>query len=164
MMLTYHNEIVGTIRPSVKEDCFAIAKNMRKQDALGAWSVLRFSPIEMAMYSFNKSFVSMTIEHNGIPVAMFGIMAKNLMDDSGILWLLTTDGINDIGRIFVRNSKKWIQDMFEFYPLLQGLVDLRNTVSVRWLNYLGCEWGITIPYGIDKMPFKYFSFRKKHEN
>lgn len=161
MILTYHNPIVGTIRPSIQEDCKAIAEDMRKQDAIGAWSVLRLSPTEMVSYSFNKSFVTMTIEHKEIPVAMFGIMAKDILGDTGILWLLTTEGIHNIGKIFFRHSKEWIEDMFQYYPLLCGVVDLRNTVSMRWLTYLGCEWGITIPYGIDKMPFKYFSFRKK---
>lgn len=159
MNLTYHDDIVGTIRPSIKEDCIAIAKDMRKEDIMESWSALRLSPIGIAEYSFNKSIISMTILHEA-PIAMFGIMPQNM--SSGMLWLLTTYGIerNGFGRPFVKNCKRWIKAMLEIYPLLMGYVDLRNKVSIRWLTYLGCEWGETIPFGADEMLFKYFSFKK----
>lgn len=159
-MMTYHDPVVGTIRPSVESDCSAIALDMREADIQEAWSALRFSPIEISRYSFNKSFFSMTIEHDGKPVAMFGIMSRNLIDESGVIWLLTTNGIKDIGRIFVRNSKEWIKSMFQFYPTLWGIVDLRNTVSIRWLAYLGCEWEGIVLFGVDEIPFKKFYFKK----
>lgn len=158
MILTYEDPIVGTIRPSVPEDCIAIAKNMREQDKMEAWSALRLSPIEMAQHSFSKSLVSMTIFHE-TPVAMFGIMPKDM--STGILWMLTTKGLETIGRPFVRNCKKWFNDMLEIYPVLIGTVDLRNKVSVRWLTYLGCEWGEPHLFGEDNIPFKCFYFRKK---
>lgn len=160
MNLTYQDPIVGEIRASVIDDCYIIAQNMRKQDKMSAWSVLRMSPLEMTMVSFKKSLVTMTIVHE-IPIAIFGIMPRDL--SSGILWMVTTNGIeeNGFGRPFVRNCRKWFNDMLEIYPHLIGLVDLRNTVSIKWLTYLGCEWGITIPYGIDKMPFRYFSFYRR---
>jgi hypothetical protein len=160
MNLTYEDSIVGEIRPSVKEDCEAIAKNMRDQDKKEAWSAFRMTPIQIAEYSFNKSLISMTIIHES-PIAMFGIMTHDL--SIGVLWMLTTHGLesNGFGRPFVRNCKKWFNEMLEIYPVLIGTVDLRNTTSVRWLNYLGCEWGEQHLFGEDKMPFKGFCFRKK---
>ena len=133
---------------------------MREQDKISAWSVLRLSPIEMALNSFKKSLVTMTILHDEKPIAMFGIMPKDM--STGILWMISTYGLesNNFGRPFVRNCKKWFNDMLEIYPILTGLVDLRNTVSIKWLTYIGCEWGITIPYGVDKMPFRRFTFEK----
>ena len=102
----------------------------------------------------------MTIVHE-VPIAMFGIMPKDM--GTGILWMVTTYGLesNNFGRPFVRNCKKWFSDMLEIYPTLMGCVDLENSVSIKWLTYLGCEWGETFPYGIDKRPFRAFSFRKK---
>lgn len=160
MILTYNDPIVGAIRPSVKEDCFAIAKDMREQDIMESWSALRMSPIEIAQYSFNKSIISMTILHES-PIVMFGIMPKDM--STGILWMLTTYGLeaDGFGRPFVRNCKKWFNDMLEIYPVLIGTVDLRNKVSIRWLTYLGCEWGEPHLFGEDKIHFKCFYFRKK---
>lgn len=160
MTLIYHDEIVGTIRPSIKEDCTAIGNNMRKVDIEEAWSAMRLSPVEIAEYSFGRSIISMTICHNEVPIVMFGIIPDNM--SSGVLWMLTTYGIeaDGFGRAFVRNCKKWFRDMLEIYPLLWGTVDLRNQVSMRWLTYLGCEWGKTMPFGVDNMPFRKFTFKK----
>lgn len=160
MNLTYNDPIIGEIRPSILEDCIDIAKNMRAVDAQEAWSALRMSPLEIAKYSFSRSIISMTVLHNNVPIVMFGIIPENM--SSGVLWMLTTYGIeaDGFGRPFVRNCRKWFKDMLEIYPLLWGTVDLRNEVSMRWLTYLGCEWGNTILFGVDKLPFKKFTFKK----
>lgn len=159
MNLTYHDEIVGSVRVSAPEDCDVIAKNMCKQDAMEMWSYDRSTPIEAVLNSFKKSIISMTIIHE-IPIAMFGIMPINM--SSGIIWMFTTDGLRDgkMGRPFVRNCKRWFKSMLEIYPHLIGYVDLRNNISIRWLTYLGCEWGETYNLGVDEIPFKYFSFKK----
>lgn len=161
MNLTYHDEIVGTIRPSIKEDCVTIARNMRKQDAIEMWSYDRSSPLQACLSSFNKSLICMTIEHEGTPIAMFGVLTVNM--SSGILWMLTTDGLeaNNFGRPFVRNCKRWFNAMLEIYPLLYGMVDVRNEKSIKWLTYIGATWGENIISGIDNVPFKPFKFLRK---
>jgi hypothetical protein len=160
MNLTYNDPTVGAIRPSVIEDCYVIGSNMSKQDALEVWSYDRSIPTEAVLKSFNKSVICMTILHE-IPIAMFGIMPINM--SSGILWILTTDGLRDgkFGRPFVRNCKKWFNDMLDIYPRLYGMVDLRNKESIRWLTYLDAEWGEDSLEGIDKLPFKMFKFIKE---
>ena len=160
-MLTYHDSIVGEIRPSIQEDCAIIGHNMCKQDALEMWSYDRSSPIDAVRNSFKKSIISMTIFHDEMPLAIFGIMPMNM--SAGILWMLSTDGLRDgrFGRPFVRNSKKWFNDMLEVYPRLYGMVDLRNKESIRWLTYLGAEWLEDTIEGIDRLPFKTFKFVKK---
>ncbi len=157
-ILTYHDEIVGTIRPSIKQDCDIIGRDMRKQDAMETWNFDRSFPLTAVRKSFDKSIISMTIEHAGIPIAMFGIMPKDMT--SGTLWMFTTDGLKNIGRPFVRNCKKWFNDMLDIYPNLEGCVDLRNKESLRWLTYLGATWGDIETMGVDNMPFKKFSFSK----
>lgn len=100
----------------------------------------------------------MTITHKEKPVAMFGIIPKDM--SSGILWMLTTNELNNIGRLFVRNCKEWFKEMLEIYPILDGFVDLRNKESIRWLTYIGVTWGDFKTMGIDNMTFKSFNFRK----
>lgn len=159
MNLTYHNEVVGNIRMSKIEDCSVIAENIRKQDAVEMWNFYRISPLECIRRSFNRSIISMTIEHGNVPIVMFGIIPHDM--SSGMIWMITTDGIKNIGRVFVRNCKKWFQAMLEFYPKLYGMVDLRNTESIRWLTYIGVSWGNDITAGADNMPFKTFKFSKE---
>lgn len=158
-MLTYQDEKIGTIRAAVKEDCDIIGFYMRNQDRNEIWSFDRASPKGACYNSFNKSIISMTIEHENHPVAMFGIIPKDM--STGILWMFTTDGLNKVGRLFVRNCKKWFAYMLELYPLLEGCVDMRNSESIRWLTYIGAKWGNVEAMGIDKMPFMNFSFSKE---
>lgn len=158
-MLTYQDEKVGTIRYAVLSDCQVIGENMRAQDAIEIYSYDRSEPTQAVINSFSKSIITMTIEHNRKPVAMFGIMPKDMT--SGTLWMFTTDGLNEIGRPFVRHCKKWFSEMLELYPTLYGCVDLRNRESIKWLTFVGATWGDTELMGIDKMPFKRFTFTKK---
>jgi len=78
-----------------------------------------------------------------------------------MLWLITTEGIKNIGRIFVRNCKRWFYTMLEIYPKLYGMTDKRNAESIRWLTYIGVKWGNDITAGIDNMSFKTFKFSKE---
>ena len=160
MNLTYQDEKVGIIRYAVLSDCPAIGENMRAQDKLEIWGYDRSFPTEAVIKSLSKSIIAMTIEHDRKPIAMFGIMPKNM--SSGTLWMFTTPGLEEsnFGRPFVRNCKKWFSDMLEIYPTLHGCVDLRNEESIKWLTYLGATWGTTEDKGVDKMPFRRFSFSK----
>lgn len=158
---TYYQSKVATVRDTVKDDCFEIAKRMRKSDIEEIWSSNRVSPLEATLECLGKSTVCMTIERNGFPVAMFGIVPQNFIGTSASIWLLSTDGIKGIPVTFIRNNRAIIKYLLTFYPLLFSYVDLRNTVSVKWLEYIGAKWGEVIPYGVDKMPSRYFYFEGK---
>lgn len=155
--LTYHDDIVGDIRIAELSDCEIIGSNLREQDALEMYNYDRSSPIQAVINSFNRSMIAMSVEHNNQVVAMFGIM---IIDEVPVLWMLTTSGLKNIGRNFVRNTKSWINKMLEIYPELIGYCDLRNQESIKWLSYSGALWRETVNMGIDKMPFKKFIFRK----
>lgn len=159
MILTYDNPTIGIVRPSILSDCVEVGQNMREQDAMEMWNYDRSLPEQACVNSFKKSIISMTIEHDNKPVAMFGIMPKNF--STGIIWILTTNGLKDIGISFLSNCKRFISEMLEIYPNLEGCVDLKNTTSIRWLSYAGAVWGDTETMGIDNMPFRNFTFSKQ---
>lgn len=162
MITTLHYESkMATVRDSIQEDCYEVAKRMRNQDREEVWASNHLSPIEAAMFSFKHSTSCLTVERKGFAVAMFGIVPANLLGCSASIWLLTTDGILGIDKAFVRRSRYFIDYFLNFYPLLYNYADVRNTVSMKWLTYLGCTWGETVPYGMDKLPFKQFSFFKE---
>lgn len=157
--LTYHDDIVGDIRIATLEDCIKIGNNLRKQDALEMYNYDRSTPENAVINSFYKSTIAMTVLHDGVPIAMFGIM---VLQDIPTLWMLTTDELKRIGRNFVKNTSDWITKMLEIYPVLIGYVDLRNQESITWLTFVKAEWvGDIYIMGIDKRPFKKFRFSKE---
>lgn len=156
--LNYYDKVVGTIRIATKSDCQIIGNNLRDQDALEMYNYDRSSPVEAVLNSFSKSTIAMTVEHDKIPIAMFGIM---LINETPVLWMLTTDGLRKIGRNFVRNTREWINKMLMIYPVLIGYVDLRNQESMIWLKFVKAEFGKTVNMGIDNIPFRKFTFKRK---
>lgn len=155
--LTYNDTIVGTIRPSHHGDCLIVGHNLREREAQELWGYDNSLPVEGVTNSFNKSVVSMTIEHDNIPVAMFGIM---ILKDVPTLWLMPTDDLGKIGRNFVRNTREWINKMLMDYSTLTAFVDNRNKESLRWMSFVGGKMVDTIFMGKDSMPFRKFIFER----
>lgn len=162
MIATIHYESkMAIVRDSIKEDCYEVAKRMRQQDREEVWASNHLSPLDATLESFRQSTSCLTVDRNGFSVAMFGIVPVNLLGRSASIWLLTTDGIIGIDKAFVRRSRHFIDYFLVFYPLLFSYCDIRNTVSMKWLTYLGCKWGDVVPYGYDRLPFRYFTFSKE---
>jgi len=155
--LTYNEPAIGIIRPATHEDCLIIGNNLRQREAMEIWGYDNSLPVEGVTKSFNKSVVKMTIEHDGVPVCLFGIM---LINGIATLWLMPTDQLSSIGRIFVRNTKLWLKKMLENYPILVAYVDFRNDESKRWLRWVGGKECGKVFMGISNSPFIKFEFRK----
>lgn len=149
-----------TVRDTVKDDCFEIGQRMRKQDVQEAWDANHFSPVETALGCFQLSSFSFTIERNGFAVAMFGLIPKNLVGESAMIWMLCSDGIKGIEKTLVRNSRRFINDMLDYYPYLYSYVSVENDVSFKFLEFIGAKIVQTLPYGIEQKLFRYLYFKK----
>ena len=49
--------------------------------------------------------------------------------------------------------------MLATYPLLRNYVDERNTMAIRWLEWLGFEILPVEPFGVEGLPFHPFEMR-----
>ena len=47
----------------------------------------------------------------------------------------------------------YLTQMHEVHPVLRNVVDARNTVSIRWLEWLGFTLGTPQPMGVCGLPF-----------
>jgi hypothetical protein len=85
------------------------------------------------------------------PIAIFG---SGDMEDVGYVWML---GSNDIKRIryeFIRHCKDWLAKLLERYSIVYNVIDVRNKVHMRWLKFMGFEFGSNIE--INGYSFKQF--------
>jgi len=158
MDLTYKDKSVGIIRPSTHEDCLIVGSNLREREMQEIWGYNNSLPVEGVTNSFNTSVVKMTIEHDGKPIAMFGIM---ILNEVPTLWLMPTNDLEKIGRNFVRNTKEWINKMLEEYPTLVAYVNCLNEESERWMVYVGGQYIRKVFMGKDNAPFWEFKFRRQ---
>lgn len=89
------------------------------------------------------------ISRHGYPMGMWGVIRES--ETSGRIWMLGCQSMLDDKRdkrTFLRQSKLELIKVLEQYPVLFNVVDARNEIHVRWLQWMGFtfiqkhpEWG-----------------------
>ena len=74
-------------------------------------------------------------------VCTWGLIPPTILSNQAYLWLYATDAVKDHEFLFVRHSQIAIQKMLEEYELITGHAEVTATKSIRWLRWLGAEFG-----------------------
>ena len=150
------------IRTSVESDIGRIAGRMRESDCVEVWKSHNHSPADALKYSYEISPMCMTLVHKGEPVAMFGLCPDGPeQPKQATVWLLGTDQLRYIWRIFLKLSVECVSWMLEIYPVLYNFVDAENHTSIRWLTWLGARFEEPAPYGKEGRMFRQFVIERK---
>ena len=108
----------------------AIAPYLRQQDIDEIHAACDW-PVDAAIaYSIAHSEKGFTALIDEVPCAIFGV-------NNGIIWLVATDEIARHPVAFFRHSRKIFNKLKEGYTLLENYVHVSNTLSIRWLRWLG---------------------------
>ncbi len=78
------------------------------------------------------------------PVGMFGVVATE-DPKIGIVWMLGSDRLLESKRELVIEARRWVIYLNSIYPTLINAVDVRNTVSIAWLEVMGFTLGPEVP-------------------
>lgn len=150
-------------RPSIVPDVFAVAKDIRPEDAAEIYAASGMDTIGGLMTGYLHSDECWTVctSKERRPIALFGL--RKLDKDKGVVWLLAANDLPKYGIRFLRESRGWIDRFHQKADLLFNAVDQRNTVHIRWLEWLGFKFIRVIPeYGHLKLPFVEFARIKPH--
>lgn len=153
-------EKFGTIEvvPATVEHAQFIADRMRQADIDECWASARLTPFDALTLGMSSTRACWTGIWRREPFCMFGVVRAKFDRNIGVPWLLATDRLNNCSREFLRRNSEYVQAMRHQFTLLVNMVDDRNTVSKRWLTWLGFEIeDIAVPYGPDNLPFRRFS-------
>jgi hypothetical protein len=82
---------------------------------------------------------------------IWGVIPPTLMSSQAYLWLYTTDVIKGHEFILVRHSQLVIDEVLKEYPSIVGHALMGAEKSIRWLKWLGAEFGYPQGTGI---PFR----------
>ena len=99
------------------------------------------------------------VGNKGYVAGMFGVVPQP--DGSGCVWLVGTDELVSppLSRQFIRECRTFAAQLERGYTRLHNVMDERNTIHRRWLEWLGFEFFNRIPeYGVERRPF--LEFRK----
>lgn len=131
-----------------------IARRMRRADREEVFAASGRSPISALSFSYRHSSLTWTALFDGRPEVMWGVGDINILIGIGAPWLLGTDAVEENFRAFLRISRDWPAQLLSRYRLLRNVVDARNTVSLRWLEWLGFR--LFEPVEINGHPFRLF--------
>lgn len=78
---------------------------------------------------------------DGEIACMWGIIPPTLLSNQCYLWLNTTEALRGNEFLFVRKSQRVIEDILGEYPEITGHVIRGQDQSIRWLGWLGADFG-----------------------
>lgn len=141
------------IRKSTPIDCVELARLLREED-VAEIRATGGKPLNALQHGQRMSRPALTVEHNGVPALMFGVVpaylhhvtphaipSQTLTEQSwprgGSVWLLGSNDLETFSRKFLRHSREWLAHVEQGYDYLFNAVDARNEVHIRWIKWLG---------------------------
>ena len=101
----------------------------------------------------------LTVLNDGGGLAcIMGVAPISMVSGHGAPWMLGTTALDALPRTLARVSRRYFREVAQVYPVLENYVDVRNTASVRLLEWLGCSFGEPQPYGVMGLPFMRFEW------
>lgn len=144
------------IVPATRAHAESVAANIRDADRAELWTSSRGDPLAAILRGMESSPEPLAAIYDGEPACVFGVWPFSALGGMGAAWMLGSRVLERHGaqRELLRLSQPvadYWQDQFP--TLLYNFVDERNTSAIRWLRWLGFEFGDPIPYGVDGLPF-----------
>lgn len=96
---------------------------------------------------------------DGLVVAVFGDADCDCAAGLGVPWLISTVHVERFKRAFLSVCKPEVAEMLTRHGGLLNYVDVRNTMAIRWLKWLGFEFHPAEPYGPAGMLFYPFTMK-----
>lgn len=93
-------------------------------------------------------------------IAMFGVVPRGPWP-AGRPWMIGTKDLDKHRFKFVKGCREVVQEMLGTFPSLENVVDVRNRKTIRWLRWLGFDFGKIILVGQKNLPYQIFSMEKR---
>lgn len=146
--------------PAHPDHICRIAGNMSPEDRAEC-EAGGMGPYRALKSSFDGSVIAWTGMVDDNPVCMLGVSPLDILGGVGSPWLLGTPEVRKYAVTFLRLSRQYVCKMLDIFPHLINFVDVRHTIAIRWLKWLG--FGVDaepVAYGPFGAPFYRFEMRK----
>lgn len=142
---------VVEIRPATVDDARTLV--LRAADREEVEALTGRDPHEVLVESVARSASAWAGLADGTLVCLFGVVPLTPIGVTGVPWLLGSDAVTRYGRPFLRRNRVYLREMLRAFPVLRNVVDARNAVAIRWLQWLGFTLGVPQPMGVRGLPF-----------
>lgn len=152
--------MAAEVLPVSVEDVPAILLIVRQADIDEITEALGI-PMERALIdAVTGSLNARKIVVDGEVVAVFGDAIHSILGSVGVPWLISTIHVGKHARAFLKVCKPEVQGMLTRHRHLMNYVDARNTSAIRWLKWLGFDFGEAAPYGARRFLFYQFTLNR----
>ncbi|MBU1046963.1 DUF2833 domain-containing protein [Patescibacteria group bacterium] len=145
---------MGYVREATAKDAFELAPKLRQDDLDEIAAASGREPLNTLLEGIAHSAVpAAVIGDKGEVVALFGVVPTPLAG-VGAIWLLGSDGLWTYRWQFLRESRQWIEDLQEAWPILWNFVYAENELHIKWLKWLGFNFTkLHDKWGVAQKPF-----------
>jgi hypothetical protein len=153
------------VRLATEADARALADDLRPEDAAEVRAMTGQDPLNSLLHGVRHSDVPLAIEDDdGATIGLFGVVTVQQSPRVGTVWLLASPRLLKHSRRLARESRRWVESLQVQYDVLFNLVDERNTVHVRWIQWCGFTVVNRHPtLGAEQRPFlEFVRIRKPH--
>ena len=140
----------------------SIAADMRPADAEEVWASHHHTPLAALTYGWDSSDFTTVAMCDGEPLVMIGLVKRDLLTGSGVVWMLGANRALNHKKEFFRQTKPIIEEMLNICPRLCNMVHSKNTNSILWLRWLGFMIDDPMPHGPDDELFHLFYLERSH--
>lgn len=148
--------------PPTVEMVESIAADMRDADAAEVWASNHYTPLESLMKGWKVSDFTTIAVCSGEPLVMIGLVKRDLLTGSGVVWMLGANKSLNYKKEFFRQTKPVIDEMLTICPRLCNMVHNKNTSSIQWLKWLGFTIDNPVQHGPDNELFHRFHLERSH--
>ena len=118
-----------------------LVENLRLHERLLYAKALGPDLERMVVKEISDSIVAWAGLGDGKCGALWGVKMAGILSDSGVMWMLGGRLIDEHPLIFLRHSKRALNDLRATFKSLQGCVLTEYSQSQRWLEWLGFKIG-----------------------
>jgi hypothetical protein len=129
---------IHTIPPETLADALGfIAEHVREADreeVYAASGVTVFEAITEGCALSTRAWL--ILDRTGLPVGVFGV-APTLTPGVGLPWLIAAEGAEVEWVAVAKQTRRYLKELHEDFPVLYNWVDARNELAVGWLLWAG---------------------------
>lgn len=126
------------VEPSQPDmDAFDLYDDLREEDMMECIGLMHH-PHDAVVESFETSSKCYSVRTDEGLHCCFGVAPHQ--GNVGIVWLLGTRKLPKIRKYFLKHSKRYVEELMIGFDYLTNVIMETNTLSYRWLQWLGAEF------------------------
>jgi hypothetical protein len=141
--------MLGEIIPATRDHAISMAPRVRAVEVQELTDATGLDIEAALLRELDHSATSWAWIVDGEVACLFGVvLGPSLMEFAAYPWMISTHLVEKHASAFARACRRLLPELLERHGRLSGMVDVRHTLSVRWLWWLGADIGEAQPWGV----------------